>query len=80
VETARQERRVESPTRAFRRILERATDLGVTDLAEQHDRYLYGCQRSRSLISLWPNWMVSESGQQKRGPGGPLEGSGANIR
>jgi hypothetical protein len=42
VETARQERRVESPTRAFRRILERATDLGVTDLAEQHDRYLYG--------------------------------------
>lgn len=27
---------------AFQRILERATDLGVSDLAEQHDHYLYG--------------------------------------
>ena len=35
VEAARQQRQAESPTRAFRRILERATDLGVTDLAEQ---------------------------------------------
>lgn len=26
----------------FRRILERARDLGVGDLAEQHDHYLYG--------------------------------------
>jgi hypothetical protein len=26
-------------TLAFQRILERATDLGVTDLAEQHDHY-----------------------------------------
>jgi hypothetical protein len=26
----------------FRRILERACDLGVGDLAEQHDHYLYG--------------------------------------
>ncbi len=33
------------PTRAFRRILERATDLGVTDLAEQHDHYLYGVEK-----------------------------------
>ncbi len=33
------------PTRAFQRILERATDLGVTDLAEQHDHYLYGVEK-----------------------------------
>jgi hypothetical protein len=26
----------------FRRILERTRDLGVGDLAEQHDHYLYG--------------------------------------
>ncbi len=26
----------------FRRILERSRDLGVGDLAEQHDHYLYG--------------------------------------
>lgn len=26
----------------FRRILDRAQDLGVGDLAEQHDHYLYG--------------------------------------
>ena len=32
-------------TRAFQRILERATDLGVTDLAEQHDHYLYGVEK-----------------------------------
>ena len=32
-------------TRAFRRIVERATDLGVTDLAEQHDHYLYGVEK-----------------------------------
>jgi hypothetical protein len=31
----------ESVTPAFRRILDRAADLGVTDLAEQHDHYLY---------------------------------------
>jgi hypothetical protein len=35
----------QSPTRAFRRIRERATDLGVTDLAEQHDHYLYGVDK-----------------------------------
>jgi len=45
VETARQQRRVEAPTRAFRRILERATDLGIPDLSEQHDHYLYGVDR-----------------------------------
>jgi hypothetical protein len=45
VETARQQRRATSPTRAFRRILKRATDLGITDLAEQHDHYLYGTDR-----------------------------------
>ena len=35
----------QSPTRAFQRILDRATDLGVTDLAEQHDHYLYGVEK-----------------------------------
>jgi hypothetical protein len=32
-------------TRAFQRILDRATDLGVNDLAEQHDHYLYGTEK-----------------------------------
>ena len=32
-------------TAAFQRILERATDLGVTDLSEQHDHYLYGTEK-----------------------------------
>ena len=32
----------EPSTMAFQRILARATDLGVNDLAEQHDHYLYG--------------------------------------
>ena len=32
-------------TSAFQRILQRATDLGVTDLAEQHDYYLYGVEK-----------------------------------
>lgn len=32
----------EASTLAFQRILARATDLGVSDLAEQHDHYLYG--------------------------------------
>jgi hypothetical protein len=45
VEAARRQRRAESPTRAFQRILERATDLGISDLAEQHDHYLYGMDR-----------------------------------
>ncbi len=38
------ERKEEKPqvssNRAFRRILERATNLGISDLAEQHDHYL----------------------------------------
>ncbi len=32
-------------TPAFKRILDRATDLGVSDLAEQHDHYLYGIEK-----------------------------------
>ena len=32
-------------TTAFQRILDRATDLGVSDLAEQHDHYLYGTEK-----------------------------------
>jgi hypothetical protein len=35
----------QSPTRAFQRIRERATDFGVTDLAEQHDHHLYGLDK-----------------------------------
>jgi len=35
----------QTPTQAFQRILERATDLGVADLSEQHDHYLYGTGR-----------------------------------
>lgn len=45
VQAARYERQAEPTTRAFRKILERATDLGVTDLAEQHDHYLYGTDK-----------------------------------
>lgn len=29
----------------FERILARATDLGISDLAEQHDHYLYGVEK-----------------------------------
>jgi hypothetical protein len=36
---------VEPSTTAFQRILGRATDLGVSDLAEQHDHYLYGTEK-----------------------------------
>ena len=38
--------RPQATTQAFQRILDRATDLGVTDLAEQHDHYLYGTERT----------------------------------
>lgn len=33
------------PTPAFQRILDRATDLGIADLSEQHDHYLYGTDK-----------------------------------
>ena len=36
---------IEPTTTAFERILGRATDLGVSDLAEQHDQYLYGVEK-----------------------------------
>jgi hypothetical protein len=36
---------IEPTTTAFERILGRATDLGVSDLAEQHDHYLYGVEK-----------------------------------
>ena len=35
----------EPSTMAFQRILARAADLGVSDLAEQHDHYLYGTEK-----------------------------------
>lgn len=34
-----------APMGAFERILARATALGVSDLAEQHDHYLYGAPK-----------------------------------
>ena len=33
------------PNRALRRIRERAMDLGIYDLARQHDHYLYGTDK-----------------------------------
>lgn len=33
-------------TPAFESILENRADLGVTDLSEQHDHYLYGLEKS----------------------------------
>lgn len=38
-------RRTRPTTQAFQRIAERATDLGVDDLAEHHDHYLYGVEK-----------------------------------
>ena len=35
----------EPSTTAFQRILGRATHLGISDLAEQHDHYLYGTEK-----------------------------------
>ena len=40
-----------APTPAFQQILEQAMDLGVTDLAEQHDHYLYGVDK-HSLMKI----------------------------
>ena len=34
----------EPPFSIFQRILDRATDLGVSDLSERHDYYLYGVE------------------------------------
>lgn len=45
IEMAHRRRQLEPSTLAFQRILERATDLGVTDLAEKHDDYLYGVEK-----------------------------------
>ncbi len=33
------------PTPAFQNILDHAIDLGITDLAEQHDHYLYRVEK-----------------------------------
>ncbi len=35
----------EIPNRAFEHILKRAMDLGISDLAIQHDHYLYGTDK-----------------------------------
>jgi hypothetical protein len=39
------EQRFQATTPAFQLILDNATDLGVTDLAEQHDHYLYATDK-----------------------------------
>lgn len=39
----------QATTTSFQRILERAADLGITDLAEQHDHYAYGTDKRLSL-------------------------------
>lgn len=44
-EVAFQRGRSDARTLAFERILARATDLGVTDISEQHDHYLYGIDK-----------------------------------
>jgi antitoxin (DNA-binding transcriptional repressor) of toxin-antitoxin stability system len=44
-EAAYQRGRSETRTLAFERILARATDLGITDISEQHDHYLYGVDK-----------------------------------
>ena len=45
VERKEEEKPQVPSNRAFRRILERATDLGISDLAQQHDHYLYGTEK-----------------------------------
>ena len=46
VTVERKEEKPQMPSNwAFRRILERATDLGISDLAKQHDHYLYGTEK-----------------------------------
>ena len=35
----------EIPNRAFKQILKRAMDLGISDLTMQHDHYLYGTDK-----------------------------------
>jgi hypothetical protein len=40
-----EERPKKIPNRALRRIRERAMDLGIYDLARQHDHYLYGTDK-----------------------------------
>jgi hypothetical protein len=45
VAEAKEKRVYPQLTPAFQRILERATDLGVDDLAAQHDHYLYGTDK-----------------------------------
>jgi hypothetical protein len=37
---------VYATTPAFQRVLDRATDLGVSDLSEQHDHYLSGTDKN----------------------------------
>ena len=43
--TAAFEQYEQASTPAFQSILEHASDLGVTDLAEHHDHYLYGVEK-----------------------------------
>jgi predicted GTPase len=45
ITTAYDEQQTKASTPAFQDILENAADLGVTDLSEQHDHYLYGVEK-----------------------------------
>ncbi|GAB4443073.1 MAG: hypothetical protein Kow0031_25230 [Anaerolineae bacterium] len=45
VKTAYRQEQTVTSTPAFDTLLANATDLGFTDLAEQHDHYLYGVER-----------------------------------
>jgi hypothetical protein len=50
--TAAYEQQFQASVPAFRTILDHATDLGVPDLAEQHDHYLYGVEKKRNVSSI----------------------------
>lgn len=39
------EREADGETNIFESIIQRATDLGVNDLSEQHDHYAYGLEK-----------------------------------
>lgn len=38
--------------RVLQRILARATDLGISDLAAQHDHYLYGTKKIKKMLFI----------------------------
>ena len=70
VTVERKEKEEEKPqvpsNRAFRRILERATNLGISDLAEQHDYYFYGTEIDHARIEELAEQIISlDSSEQE---------------